>query len=105
MKATKIAEWEHDGKQHRLLAIANHTAGYEDRLAVEVREEDLLGQGAWRVLEEWKPTLVRPEHRDEYYPGTLRDALVSGIKALQRELNLLSAAAARLERESYVPRS
>ncbi len=47
-KARLIYEWESGKERYRLIAVANHTPGFEDRFVIDVLERDSLGEPSWK---------------------------------------------------------
>lgn len=53
--AKLIWQWVEDSTEHRLIAKADTTPGYEDEYIIERLEQDELGEPRWMRVESWRP--------------------------------------------------
>lgn len=54
VKAQLIWSWMHEREEHRLVAVADHTPGYEDEYRIEKLGQDALGEPRWDLVSRWR---------------------------------------------------
>ena len=72
-KATLIHEWDHGKDRYRLIAVADHTPGFEDHIKIEKLGQDGLGEPRWDHIDGWR---VRDNDRSTAH------LLVAAVKSL-----------------------